>query len=92
MLLDQNKDDGVVKKITSSTIIQRFLEIAVHYPQKTAVRFHKHGKWQTITYAQLLQEAKTYASHLASLGVQRGDAVIVPSVRNRLLNSKYTEE
>jgi amino acid adenylation domain-containing protein len=72
----------LAEKSTSYTIIQRFLEIAGRFPQKTAVRFHEKGKWQNLSYAQLLQEAQTVAAHLAGLGVQKGDAVILPSVRN----------
>lgn len=78
----ENKESGSAKKGTPQTIIQRFLEVADHYPEKIAVKFYEHEQWKALTYTQLVQKAKLLAAHLVTLGLQKGDSVIVPSLRN----------
>ena len=63
------------------TIIQQFLQVANSNPQRTAIVYKKQESWQSLTYAQLLDEAKRVASRLDQLGVKEGDAVVLPSLR-----------
>lgn len=72
----------MAKQNEFTTIIQRFLQIADRFPERPAIKFQERGVWHTRTYAQLREEAETIAIHLKNSGTQKGDAVVVPSLRN----------
>lgn len=64
-----------------TTIIHHFLQAAERNSSRVAVVYKEQSGWQSITYAQLLEEAKAVASCLAQSGVNKGDAVMLPSSR-----------
>ncbi len=76
------KDVSVVKKSEPTSIIPRFLHIAEQYPEKSAVKHMEDGIWHTLSYAELSERAKAIAVQLQHSGVNKGDAVVVPSLRN----------
>jgi len=73
------------EKHERNTAIEQFFYAAEHCSERIAVRWKESGKWESRTYAQLLQDARAIASYLKVHGVQGGDAVILPSIRDRSL-------
>ncbi len=68
-----------------NTVIEQFFHAAERYSERTALRWKESGKWESRTYAQLLRDARAVASYLKKHGLERGDAVILPSIRNQSL-------
>ncbi|MGK0309761.1 MAG: acyl-CoA synthetase (AMP-forming)/AMP-acid ligase II, partial [Lentimonas sp.] len=66
-------------------IIARFQSIVAEYPDNTAYKYLEEGKWHKADYASLLKDTIEVASMLSELGVQRGDAVLLPSTRTPAL-------
>jgi len=73
------------EKHESNTAIEQFFYVAERYSERIALRWKESGKWESRTYAQLLREARAVAAYLKKHGVERGDAVILPSIRNQSL-------
>ena len=69
------------------TVIRQFLRTAEKSPERIAIAWKDSDKWKSWTYSQLLRSAKVVASYLKNHGVNSGDAVILPSVRNQSLCS-----
>lgn len=63
-------------------IINAFIQVARENPQRTAVKYWQDGKWEQISYFDLLDQAQSTASWLRDLGVVKGEAVILPSQRS----------
>ncbi len=79
--------DIMREKHERHTAIEQFFHVAERYSERIAIRWKELGKWESRTYAQLLQDAKAVAVFLKKHGVERGDAVILPSIRNQSLCS-----
>lgn len=75
------------KNQNSNTVVQRFIEVAARYPECIAVAYKSGGIWKHCSYGQLLEEAKNVAAWLAFEGLEKGDAVVLPSFRSPSLCS-----
>lgn len=70
--------DPALAAVRSSTIWQVLCDAAALDPQRTAlVAADDNGVVQRLTYAQLLKRVRAMSGGLASIGVERGDRVVL---------------
>ena len=67
------------------TVTEHFYRTAVRNADRIAIKWKSSRGWEFISYAQLLYRAQSVAAYLKLQGVQNGDAIILPSVRNQSL-------
>ena len=70
------------------SVVGAFAAIAKKYPANVAVAHQFTDDWVEFTYARLLEQAGSVATQLHRLGVEKGDAVVLPSVRGGNLCSQ----
>ena len=64
------------------TLSQALLE-SVEAGRGNAMRFHQDGRWRTLSFAQLAQDARRLARGLIAVGVEPGDRVAILSATRR---------
>jgi len=62
-----------------STLPQLLQWHATQHPAQTALREKKHGIWQPVSWGQYYERARLVAVGLSSLGLIRGDRIIIAS-------------
>lgn len=58
-------------------LCQRLLNIAEEAPNRVYLRQPHDGKWQELTWAEVIHQAKQVAAHLIQSGLQPGDRVSI---------------
>lgn len=59
------------------TLAELFLQAAEKYNRADALNYKKNGEWQAISSAEMISRAENIALGLYSLGVRRGDRIIL---------------
>lgn len=54
-------------------------DVASQYPNNVAMEFHEGGKIRRISYAELIPIVRAYAGAVSSLGLVKGDRVVIQS-------------
>ncbi len=62
-----------------STLVKKFQSSVRKYPKKNALLFKKEGRYRGITYKELAEKVRLFASGLKALNVQRGDRIALLS-------------
>ena len=65
-----------LKKTEAPASLHHLLRIAahqIHSPEREYLSFKKDGKWETLTYGQVLEDARAFSAHLLHLGFEKGD-------------------
>jgi long-chain acyl-CoA synthetase len=62
---------------TKKTLVELLIQRAQEAGTKTAATHKKDGKWQDVTWGQILQEVKTLSAALVAQGVKPGDRVAI---------------
>jgi long-chain acyl-CoA synthetase len=62
---------------TKKTLVELLIQRAQETGTKTAATHKKDGKWQDVTWSQILQEVKTLSAALVAQGVKPGDRVAI---------------
>jgi long-chain acyl-CoA synthetase len=65
--------------VQPSTLGEALLRAYKTWPEKTAYIYPKGKEYATVSYKQLGEQAKSYASALKNLGIQRGDMICIQS-------------
>jgi fatty-acyl-CoA synthase len=83
-------NDGELAQLRSRTIWQTLLGIAKRTPQRHAlVAANDAGEVQRVTYERLLERVRDVSAGLASIGVRRGDRLVLWMTNTPILAAGY---
>lgn len=72
--LELQKDEGIDFPPTIRKLLERS---ASRHPEKTALQIKRDGKWEALSFGQLLEKVDEVARHLMVMGLKKGDRIVL---------------